>query len=196
MIAMSSQPLLNDDCVLLANIDLNSARISHILERRFTSNSSRTSFDFKAFRPERPSNNAKVSRSLLRFNPSFKVIDAVDEWSSSGSSSSEEEAEEEEEEDQKPEDLTSTDNDDYLKELAEWEPNSYLPIIEDEEEDEDDTTVQSMDSPPDLQDGLMDISGRGLSLGVGTFLHLSVLISFNAHDTGQNPQTLDTRFSS
>lgn len=152
---MSSQSPLNDDCVLLTNIHLNSARISHILERRFISNSNRTSFDFKAFRPEQPSNNAKVSRSLLRFHPNVKAVGDGDEYSSPDSSSSDEE------EDQKLKDASSANDDNFLNELAEWEPNSFLPIAEDDDEDEDDeddVAHQSIESLEDLSGEPMETS--------------------------------------
>ena len=184
---MSSLSPPNDDCVLLTNIHLNPARISHILERRFTSNSNRTSFDFKAFRPEQPSNNAKVSRSLLRFHPNLKIMVDGDEHSSPDSSSSDEE------EDQTPKDASSPNDDNYLNELAEWEPNSFLPITADdddeEEDDEDDVALQSAGS-------LEDLSGEPMEISAGTAVshrmdaaQILALILFNA----DKPHTWNTR---
>ena len=73
---MSVKSLIYNDCCLLTNIDLNSQRIFQLLEHRFKSNSSTISFDFKLFPPEQPSPNAKISRSLLRFQP--KVSSTTD----------------------------------------------------------------------------------------------------------------------
>ena len=141
---INSQPLTYDDCCLLFNITLNSERIFNLLVRRFKSNSTRTSFDFKSFLPEQPSNNAKVSRSLLRFIPNKDFNNEIEENALSDSSSSEEEDNEE---------VVSTNDDDYLNELAEWEPENFQPVIENdddddddgEDEDEDESVIQSID---------------------------------------------------
>lgn len=147
---MSFTSLIYDDCCLLTNIDLNSERILYILERRFKTNSNRTSFDFKSLSPEQPSNNTKVSRSLLRFQPKLKYNDDNEDSLSSESSSSEEDQEEV----VSTNDDNDDDDDDYLDKLAEWEPDNFQPAIEtddennddDDDDDEEDNIFQTINS--------------------------------------------------
>lgn len=131
---MSCTSSIYDDCCLLTNIDLNFQRISQLLEHRFKNNSNKTSFDFKSLSPEQPSNNTKVSRSLLRFQPKLKYIHDYEDNISSDSSSSEEKDQEEEE-------VVSTNDDDdndYLNKLAEWDPAKFQSMIETDDDDEND----------------------------------------------------------
>jgi len=146
---MSFKPLIYDDCCLLTNIDLNSQRIYHLLERRFKSNSNKTSYDFKSFPPEKPSNNTKVSRSLLRFQPKIKYTNDYDENISSDSDSSSSVAEDNE-------DILSTNNDDYLNELAEWEPLNFQPVIETDDNDEGENIIQSVSTENNEEDNQMN----------------------------------------
>ncbi|CAF0777980.1 unnamed protein product [Rotaria sordida] len=125
---MSLKSFIYNDCCLLINIDLNSQRIRQLLERRFKSNSNRTSFDFKLFPPEQPSNNAKVSRSFLRYQPKIISTNDYEENLSTDSSSSEEEDND---------DVFSTNDDDYLNKLAEWEPENFRPTIDEDDDDND-----------------------------------------------------------
>jgi hypothetical protein len=126
---ISSRAFIYDDCCLLTNIELNSERVHQLLERRFKSNANKTSFDFKSFLPEQPSNNAKVSRSLLRFIPNRNFDNDIEENILSDSSSSEEDDNEE---------ALSANNDDYLNELADWVPENFQPMIENDDDDDDD----------------------------------------------------------
>jgi len=152
---MSFESSISNDCCLLTNIDLNSHRIRQLLERRFKSNSQKTSFDFKSFPPEQPSNNAKVSRSFLRFQPKIQFTDDSEENLSSDSDSSEEQEEE-------IEDIMSTNDDDYYKELAEWQPSSFQPMIEtDDEEDQPENipeAIMTNNNIPDSPTNQMDYS--------------------------------------
>ena len=128
---MNSDQFTYDDCCILSNIILNSERISYRLEYRFKSNSIRTSFDFKSFLPEQPSDNAKVSRSLLKFCPiSITSINNDDNTMSSESS------EEEIEEISSPKTSFHASDDDYLTKLAEWEPSKPQPLIDSDDEEE------------------------------------------------------------
>ena len=129
---MFDQQSIYDNCCLLNGVRLDAERVESILQRRFRSNNHQTSFDFKSIRPEKPSINAKVSRSLLRFNPGVvtRIRDENELISSSeSSSSSEDEIETENEK------LSKTD-DEYLNELAEWEPDRFLTILSDDDDDE------------------------------------------------------------
>lgn len=135
--------LIYSDCYLLTDIDFNSKRISHLLERRFKINSYETSFDFKSLRPEQPSNNAKVSRSLLRYQPKLQYFHGYDDNSSSNSSS-------DDDDDNNSETMTSIneeDEDDYLNKLAEWEPANFQASAETDDEEEE--TMQSVDTDND-----------------------------------------------
>ncbi|CAF3679882.1 unnamed protein product [Rotaria socialis] len=129
---MSFLQLMNNDCCLLTNIDLNSQRVRQLFERRFKSNSSVTSFDFKSFHPEQPSNNAKVSRSLLRFQPKIQLSNDYEDHISTGSSSSEEDSHDDDGE------LSNNDYDDYLNKLAEWEPENFQVVAESDDDNDDD----------------------------------------------------------
>jgi hypothetical protein len=150
--AMLHRSSIYDDCCLLKYLELNSERVVQLLEHRFKSNSKQTSFDFKSFRPEQPSNNAKVSRSLLRFNPIIKPTHVDDENISLDSSSSDNDDDTEQHPNHENE--CSTNEDRYLNELAEWEPERCLPIIpqdldddddeEDDDDDNDDEDIRSM----------------------------------------------------
>lgn len=136
---MSFPQLSNNDCCLLTNIDLNPQRINHIFNRRFQSNATTTSFNFKSFHPEEPSSNAKVTRSLLRFHPKPRLTDEDEYNASSESYSSEEEEDLNDELSHADNELSNNDDDDHLDMLAEWEPQNFLPIVEsDGEEDCDD----------------------------------------------------------
>ena len=154
---MSVKSSIYDDCCLLTNIDLNSHRIRQLLERRFKSNSTKTSFDFKSFPPEQPSNNAKVSRSLLRCQPRIEYTNDFDENITSDSASSEADDDEE---------VLSTnddDDDDYLNKLAEWEPESFQPIVEtDDEEDGNENIIQSVSTENTDGENQMDLSSGTL----------------------------------
>jgi hypothetical protein len=155
---MSVKSLIYDDCCLLTNIDLNSQRIFQLLEHRFQSNSSTVSFDFKLFPPEQPSTNAKVSRSLLRFQPkSTSTIDDDDENVLSDGPSEEDEEDEEEEDN---EEVFATNNDDYLDKLAEWQPGDFQPVIEsdDDDVDENENIIQSVSTENNDENNQMDIS--------------------------------------
>jgi hypothetical protein len=147
---MSFKPLISDDCCLLINIDLNSQRIYHLLERRFKSNSTTTSFDFKLFPPEQPSNNAKVSRSLLRCQPKITSTYDYEENISSDSSTSEEEDNDE---------VSSVNDDDYLDKLAEWEPDNFQPVVDtDDDDDEEENIIQSVSTENNDENNQMDHS--------------------------------------
>jgi hypothetical protein len=136
---MNSNELTYDDCCLLSNIILNSERISYLLECRFKSNSIRTSFDFKSFLPEQPSNNAKVSRSLLKLYP-IRINSNNNDDESISSESSDEEIEEI----SSPKLSFNVNNDDYLDNLAEWEPNQQRPIVETDDEEEVRNDIQAI----------------------------------------------------
>ncbi|CAF2813041.1 unnamed protein product [Rotaria sp. Silwood2] len=126
---MSYKSLFYNDCCLLINIDLNSQRIRQLFERRFKCNSNITSFDFKSFPPEQPSNNAKVSRSFLRYQPKIKPTNDYEENLSTDSSSSSSEDND---------DVLSTNDDDYLNKLAEWEPENVQPLSDNDDDGDDD----------------------------------------------------------
>lgn len=168
---MSFETLIYNDCCLLTNIDLNSQRIHHLLERRFKSNSQRTSFDFKSYPPERPSNHAKVSRSFLRVQPKIQSTDDSEEENLPSDADSSEEPEKESEE------VISTNDDDdyYYKKLAEWEPKDFLPIIEtDDEEDEIENMTES--HTEDSQSNQMDYSSGIIMNGRNTPKTRSALV--------------------
>ena len=155
---MSSRSSISKECYLLTNISLNSERIGQILDRRFTSNSHRTSFDFKAFVPEQPSNNAKVSRSLLRFYPRNDGTTDDEEHASSDGSASEDDVDEE---------VEAPNNDNYLNELAEWEPDTFLAIVadDDDEVDEQDLEehgIQATNVAPETEGSDMDCSSGNI----------------------------------
>ena len=145
---MSSETFMYNDCCLLTNIDLNSERIYRLLERRFESNSNSTSFDFKSLLPEQLSNNAKVSRSLLRYQPKLNSTNNNDEENlSSDSISSTDEDDYEVTSNNDNDDDNDNDNDDYLDKLARWEPENFRPMIETDDEDENndqETMIQSI----------------------------------------------------
>ncbi|CAF0990298.1 unnamed protein product [Rotaria sp. Silwood1] len=173
---MASQPLTYDDCFLLSNICLNSERISSLLEYRFKSNSIRTSFDFKSILPEKPSDNAKISRSFLKVRP--KNVNSVNNNDDKNILS--ESSEDEIDEISSPKTPINVADDDYLNSLAEWEPNNLRPIIESDEEEEqqqtrsdvqkinyDNTPVDSMD----LSTALPISQAEDLLI---TFIHRSI----------------------
>jgi hypothetical protein len=131
--------MLQDDCCLLFDICLNSERISYLLEYRFKRNSNRTSFDFKCFLPEQPSNNRKISHSLTKnYSTIIKSIDNDDENVSSESS------EDEIEQISSPKSSINLTDDDYLDKLAEWEPNKSTLLVESNEDEEEEETIQQM----------------------------------------------------
>jgi len=165
---MSFKPLIYDDCCLLNNIDLNPQRIYHLLEHRFKSNSNKTSFDFKSFPPEQPSNNTKVSRSLLRFQPKIKYTNDYDDNISSDSSSEEEEDNEE---------ISSANDDDYLNKLAEWEPENFQPIIEtdDDDDDEDENIIQSVSTENNEENNQINPMEYSPGIMINTFHENKIL---------------------
>ena len=166
---MSFKPSKYPDCCLLTDIDLNSERIYHLLERRFKSNANQTSFDFKSFRPEQPSDNAKVSRSLLRCQPKIQFLTDYDENFSSDSSTSEEEDNDDE--------VLSTNDDDYLNKLAEWEPENFQPTTEtDDDEDEENIfeVISPANTPEDNEPTPMEHS-PGSIIRKSTFLLMCLI---------------------
>lgn len=133
---MSISTLSSHDCCFLIDLVLTPERVQHLLECRFRSNSSQTSFDFKSFPPEQPTVNNKVSRSFLRCQPKLNLSNDYDENYSSYSSSSDD--------DEQDEVFSSNDaDDDRLNKLAEWEPSKFQSANEtDDEEEDDDNTSQ------------------------------------------------------
>jgi len=138
--------MLQNDCCLLSDKCLNSERIFDILEYRFKRNSNRTSFYFKTFLPEQPSNNIKLSHSLLKIHPKInESIDNDDENSSSESS------EDEIEQISSPNMLTNLTDDDYLDKLVEMEVKKSPSIVESSEDDEEEEEIESMDSSTNVE---------------------------------------------
>ncbi|CAF1037009.1 unnamed protein product [Adineta ricciae] len=186
----------NDFCLLL-NIDLNSRRIHRLLERRFKSNSNKHSFDFKSFAPEQPSNNAKVSRSFLRFQPKLTSPNDSEEYMSSDSDCS---SDNDQEDEVYETEVSSSNDDDHLKKLAEWEPEKFQPVIEtdnDDEEDqeENDTTQQTITT----EDNQMDVSSEPPASSsqvedlLVTYIHRPVKAEPMSYDEGifDKPPQLD-----
>jgi hypothetical protein len=140
---------------LLTDVCFNSERIVYRLECRFKSNSSRISFDGKCFPLEKPEENIKVSRSLLKLCPIIKEsMDNEDDNVSSESS------EDEIEQISSPINLV---NDDYLDELAEWEPNKSSHIILENDEEEDiEENIQQMNNETTHVDPLDSSTGKNL----------------------------------
>ena len=148
---MSLITSIHDECCLLTDIKLNPKRVYHLLERRFKNNSTKTSFDFKCFLPEQPSNNVKVSRSLLRCQPKIVHINRYEDSLSSDEASSS--AEEEHDE------LSLIDNNegenDRLKILSEWDSvdvRSTIQDDDDDDEDENENIFQSINAENDEED--------------------------------------------
>ncbi len=170
---MSFKPLIYDDCCLLANIDLNSERIYHLLERRYKSNSTKTSFDFKSFLPEQPSNNAKVSRSLLRCQPKLTYINDYEDNNSSNSSLSSSS------EDENDDVFSTEDDDDRLNKLAEWEPSNFQPMIEtdDEDEDEDEDVNENIFESVTTENNDKDHSMNPMDISSGIILKINFYLS-------------------
>jgi hypothetical protein len=143
---------------LLTDVCFNSERIVYRLECRFKSNSSRISFDGKCFPLEKPEENIKVSRSLLKLCPIIrKSMDNEDENILSESS------EDEIEQISSPKSAINVVNDDYLDELAEWEPNksSHL-ILENDEEEDIEENIQQMNNETTHVDPLDSSTGKNL----------------------------------
>jgi hypothetical protein len=148
---MNPKILTYDDCVLLADICLNSERISYLLEYRFKCNSNRTSFDFKSFLPEQPSNRTKISRSLLKFYPTVK-----NSMTNNNENLSSESSEDEIEEISSPKSPLNITDDDYLNQLAEWNPDKFQSIHESDQEEEeirnDSHQINNYNIPPEPMD--------------------------------------------
>jgi hypothetical protein len=146
LIYFRNKKMLQNDCCLLSDKCLNSERISYIFEYRFKKNSNRTSFDFKTFLPEQPSNNIKFSHSLLKIHP--KIIESIDIDDENSSSES---SEDEIEQISSPKMLTNLTDNDYLDKLVEMEVKKSPSIVEsseDEEEEkiEDNIHIEPIDS--------------------------------------------------
>lgn len=143
------------DCCFLTDIDLTSERIQHLLECRFRSNSSKTSFDFKSFSPEQPLENIKVSRSFLRCEPKLNTSNDYEENYSSYSSSSSDD-------DEQDEVFSNNDaDDDRLNKLAEWDPLNFQSANETDDDDDEDNTNDNADqltSTEDHSTDSMDVS--------------------------------------
>ncbi len=156
---MSCKTSIYDDCCLLTDINLNRERVYYLLERRFKNNSTKTSFDFKCFLPEQPSNNAKVSRSLLRCQPKNICINHYEDNTSSDAASSSPSDDDHDEVFSTNED---DDDDDRLNKLAEWESEGFQPMIEtDDDEDDNENMIQSVNTENNNEDNAtnpMDIS--------------------------------------
>ncbi|CAF1486647.1 unnamed protein product [Adineta steineri] len=129
---MNSSCLIYNDCCLLSNICWNSQRISYLFARRFRSNSSWTSFDFKFFLPEQPSNNTKISRSLLKFY-SLKMNLSINDAENMSSDDLDDNLEEV----SSPKAPCNSNDDNHLDKLAEWEPGKFLPTIESDDDEEE-----------------------------------------------------------
>lgn len=123
-------------CGFLEEFQLDSKRIYRIIERRYKSNNNKTSFDFKSIDPEKPSNNAKVTRSFLRFNPKMNAINAYENLISSASSqmsASDEDGDDDgDDETNNGNQAPANNEDNYLEELASWRPDSFQPILQEE----------------------------------------------------------------
>ena len=134
--SMHSRRSIYDDCCLIQRQNLNTTRFCALLARRLKSNSSKTSFDFKSLRPEQPSANSKVSRSLLRFYPRVPKAEDLDAQNAS-SASSDDEAECV----HVPSSSTklptvAADDDDYLNALAQWQPIQSQITVESDDDEE------------------------------------------------------------
>ena len=163
---MNFEKLTYNDCCLLSNICLNAQRISYLLECRFKRNSIRTSFDFKSIRPEQLSNDAKVSRTFLKFHP--KKFNSIDNDNESVSAES---SDDEIDDFVSPKLTMNIVDDDYLNELAEWEPNQFQPFIEsNEEENEIRNDIENIDHENKRTDS-MDISTGMWPITCGIELH-------------------------
>jgi hypothetical protein len=172
---MSFKASIYDDCCLLTNINLNPERVYHLLERRFKNNSTKTSFDFKSFLPEQPSNNAKVSRSLLRCQPKTIYINHYEDNASSDAASSSSE------EDHNDVFSTNDDDDDRLNKLAEWEPEKFQSMIEtdddDDDEDENENIFQSISTENNEEENA--INPMDVSSGIKFFyLQITILMIY------------------
>ena len=129
-----------DDCCLLTNITFNAERISFLLERRFQRNSTRTSFDFKVFPPEKPSTDAKVSRSFLRIHPTSHSRSTDDDLLPDSAPVSPSPA------DHDTDDLQSTANaedNEKLEQLYDWVPGQHQATTHVHSDEEEEETVDS-----------------------------------------------------
>ena len=121
---MHSTQSLYDDCCLLSNSKFNIERIRYLLERRFRSNSIRTSFDFKSFYPEKPANETKMPRSFLRVDQKRNFQrNQNDDFLLDSSSSSSFSSTNSKNFDEQTNSQDHLNDDDYLKRLADWIPN-------------------------------------------------------------------------
>jgi hypothetical protein len=182
---MSLNVLIYEECCLLTDINLNPKRIYHLLERRFKNNSTKTSFDFKCFLPEQPSNNAKVSRSLLRCQPKIIHVNHNEDTLSSDEASSSEEEERDE--------ILPTNNnegeDDRLEILSKWESDKYTPMIEDDEDDENENIFQSINAENDDEDDNA-INPMDISSGIKLFylqIFILMIYLFVVDETPMSP---------
>ncbi|CAM4821042.1 unnamed protein product [Rotaria magnacalcarata] len=168
---MTSRRKTFNECCLLSHIRLNKERILYLLEYRFKSNSIRTSFDFKSIHPEKPSVKAKISRSLLRCNlNSIKSINNNDENNVFESS------DDEMDEISSPKSPISVNDDDYLKTLAEWDPNAMQTMIESDEEEE--VQVDMRNDVQTTQDNNTNVNSMDLSTEMPTSQVEDIIITF------------------
>lgn len=156
----------DNDFSIIIKLDFNEERINRILERRFKSNSSYVSYDYKSYRPKQVAINRKLNRSLLRFMPKkdenedndYEIISSSSSSSSSSfstpaSSEAEEEADEDEYYEQEHPRRRKTSrsfNNEFLENLAKWQPGTFRGIPEniqsDDEEEENENIFQSVQS--------------------------------------------------
>ena len=137
---MTCRDSFYDDCCLLTNITFNAERISFLLERRFQRNSTRTSFDFKVFLPEKPSTDAKVSRSFLRIHPTSHARLTDDDLSPDSAPASPSPA------DYDTDDIQSTanaDDNENLEQLYDWVSGQYQATTNVDSDEEEEETVDS-----------------------------------------------------
>ncbi|CAF0761377.1 unnamed protein product [Rotaria sordida] len=199
---MTSQPLTYDDCCLLSNICLNSERIFYLLECRFKSNSMRTSFYFKSILPEKLSNKAKISRSLLKILP--KKVNSVDNNNNNDDDDDDESILSESLEDdidkislpKSPINAAAAaaagddDDDDYLNRLAEWEPNNLQPIIENDDNDDDEEEETRMDVQK-INDENTNVNPMDLSKELPASQAEDVLVTFIQRSIKSEPMIYD-----
>lgn len=162
---MTCRDSFYNDCCLLTNITFKAERISFLLERRFQRNSTRTSFDFKAFLPEKPSTDAKVSRSFLRIHPTSNAQSTDDDLLPDSAPASPSPA------DFDTDDIQSNanaDDNEKLEQLYDWVPGQHQATTNVDSAEEEEETVDSDLSPTVTEEGRVnltdEIQGNG-SLG-------------------------------
>lgn len=165
--------VMNDDYCVIRKIDFSDERILQILERRFKANSSQVSFDFKAYRPERPANNAKVTRSLLRFIPKRNSNESNDYGMilSSSSSSSDEDEDDNDDKQQRSysrRNILSVNDNDYLNDLAEWTPGNFRNISPVDDSDYDDQGTENIFQSVQMSENLETNSIEDMDHSIGT----------------------------